>query len=141
MNSLVSNAYGLIVLRLGLVALFLWFGVSQLLNPNDWLAWLPQWTSTVAPFNTLSPLDIVRLNGGFEVVFGLLLLLGLWTRWVALILSLHLFFIAYEVGYNDIGVRDFALGVCTLALAIFGPDKFSLSRSLPQKPLPRPPLF
>lgn len=68
------------------------------------------------------------LNGGFETVLGLALAIGFWTRLVAFLLSLHLFFIAYEIGYNDIGVRDSALAISTLALSLFGPDKYTLDR-------------
>jgi len=71
---------------------------------------------------------IVLLNGGFEVVGGMLLLLGLYVRWIALLLALHLFAIAYEVGYNDIGVRDFCLGVSTLSLSLFNGDSWTLQR-------------
>ena len=142
MNSLVTNAYGLIVLRLALVALFLWFGINQVLAPQEWVSWLPQWTSVTVPFSQLTPEQIVQLNGGFETILGGLLLLGLWTRWVALLLALHLYVIAYEVGYNDIGVRDLALATCTLSLSIFGSDTWSLRRSLPQaNPAVKPPLF
>ena len=137
MNSLFSNAVGLIIMRLGLVALFLWFGISQVLHPDQWTAWIPAWTSQLP----LTQIQIIYANGGFEILFGLLLFLGLWTRFVAALLALHLFFIAFEVGYNDIGVRDFALGMCTLAMAIFGPDKYSLSRKMPQAVPPPKPLF
>lgn len=112
-----------VVLRFGLVALFLWFGISQVLSPDSWTAWVPAWGNS---FLGLGATKIVLINGWFEVVCGSLLVLGWKTRWVALALSLHLFAIAYEVGYNDIGVRDFALAVSTLALSLFGPDRYSL---------------
>jgi|SRR3989338_146476 len=119
-----------IVLRLGLAALFLWFGVSQVLSPESWMAWVPEWTNDVLG---VSVPHIVLMNGTFEVVGGVLLALGLWTRWVALALSLHLFFIAFEVGYNDIGVRDFTLAVSTLAVSFFGPDTCSLDNKIARK--------
>lgn len=110
------------LLRFALVVLFLWFGLSQVTSPGDWIAWVPEWATVFG----LSATVIVLLNGVFEVVLGVFLAAGFYTRVVALLLSLHLLFIAYEVGYNDIGVRDFALAVCTLSLALFGPDTFSL---------------
>jgi uncharacterized membrane protein YphA (DoxX/SURF4 family) len=73
---------------------------------------------------------IVLLNGGFEVVFGLLLAAGFFTRIVALILALHVFALAYEIGYNDIGVRDFVLGIATLSLCFFGPDQYTIDKRL-----------
>lgn len=122
MANLVSG-YAPVVLRFGLVFLFLWFGLSQVISPASWTAWVPEWTSSILG---LSATKVVFLNGWFETVGGILLAVGLWTRWVALALSLHLFFIAYEVGYNDIGVRDFALAVTGIALSLFGPDRYTL---------------
>ena len=116
------------VLRFGLVFLFLWFGISQILNPNSWTAWVPEWGTSVLG---LDAVKVVLINGWFETVGGIFLAIGFWTRWIALVLSLHHLFIAYEVGYNDIGVRDFTLAASSLALSFFGPDKYTLdSRSV-----------
>ncbi|KKW05345.1 MAG: hypothetical protein UY39_C0064G0002 [Candidatus Kaiserbacteria bacterium GW2011_GWC2_49_12] len=123
MNKLKADAFAPTFLRLGLAVLFLWFGLSQVTNPSDWIAWVPEWPTIITG---LSASTIVLLNGAFETVLGTLLVLGFQTRWVALLLSLHLFYIAYEMGYNDIGVRDFALAIATLSLALFGPDQYTL---------------
>jgi len=121
-NSARAREYAPVLLRFGLVALFLWFGLSQLTNPGGWISWLPNWTQTLPiPGTTL-----VLLNGGFETVFGLVLAAGKWTRIVAGLLSLHLFFIAYEIGYNDIGVRDFCLAIATASTALYGGDRCTL---------------
>ena len=117
------SAFAQPVLRFGIVALFLWFGFSQLMSPGAWVSWVPQWAADLMPAQT-----IVLLNGGFETVFALALAAGFYTRIVALLLSLHLFFVAYEVGYNDIGVRDFALAVATLSLALFEPDQYTIDK-------------
>lgn len=119
--------YAPVLLRFGLVFLFLWFGISQITDPDSWTAWVPEWGNSVFG---LGAVKLVILNGWFEIAGGLLLALGLWTRPVALLLSLHLFFIAYEVGYNDIGVRDAVLAVSTLAVSFFGPDRFSLDNRI-----------
>jgi uncharacterized membrane protein YphA (DoxX/SURF4 family) len=112
-----------IVLRFGLVVLFLWFGVNQVLAPNDWISWVPTW---VPDFTHMDARTIVLLNGGFEVIFGTLLLLGIYVRWVVLLLGLHLLAIAYELGYGDIAVRDACLGICCFALSFYGNDTWSL---------------
>lgn len=121
-----SEQFALPVLRAGLVVLFLWFGLSQVTAPGDWVAWVPQWTESLGLSATL----VVLLNGMFEIVLGALLAAGFYTRIAALLLSLHLLFIAYEIGYNDIGVRDFALAVATLSLALAAPDQFTLDKRL-----------
>jgi uncharacterized membrane protein YphA (DoxX/SURF4 family) len=112
---------------LGLVALFLWFGYSQITAAGDWVAWVPGW---VPEFSRMDAMTIVLLNGWFEVVFGILLLLGVYVRWVALILGLHLLVIAYEIGYNDIGVRDFVLAIACFSLALFDGDSWTIKRWL-----------
>lgn len=122
MNSVKLETFALPLLRFGMVALFLWFGLSQITNPGAWIAWVPAWVENFG----LSPTLVVIANGLFETVFGALLAAGYYTRVAALLLALHLLFIAYEVGYNDIGVRDFALAIATLSLALFKPDQFTL---------------
>jgi uncharacterized membrane protein YphA (DoxX/SURF4 family) len=119
-----AEEFAPVVLRFGVTALFLWFGLSQITNPSGWVSWLPQWTSTLP----IAPQTFVLLNGGFETVFGILLGIGFWTRWVALLLALHLFFIAYEIGYNDIGVRDFCLAIATSSVALYSSDIYTFDR-------------
>lgn len=111
-----------VILRTGLVVLFLWFGISQITNVSDWVAWVPPWALGFG----LSDIQIVLANGWFETIGGTLLILGLWTRIAAFVLSIHLFSLAFTIGINDIGVRDFALATSTLALALFGPDTYTL---------------
>lgn len=117
------DRYGVVVLRGGLVALFLWFGLSQLTDPGSWLSWVPQWALELP---LIGGTGVVILNGIFETVLGLSLAAGFYTRATAVLLSLHLFLIAFEVGYNDIGVRDVALGLATLSLAFTAPDALTL---------------
>lgn len=108
---------GLLTLRLGLAALFLWFGFSQLLDGINWVSWVPEWA-----VNTLHlpPAMIVLANGLLEVVCGALLALGILVRPVAILLALHLAVITIEIGITPIGVRDFGLTMATIALALLG---------------------
>ena len=121
------RSFAPLVLRLGLAGLFLWFGISQIMAPAEWIAWVPTW---VPDFSGMDAQTIVLLNGGFEVVGGILLLFGLFVRWAALFLGFHLLVIAYEVGYNDIGIRDAALAVSCFSMSLFGADAWSLDRKL-----------
>lgn len=107
------------VLRLGLSAVFLWFGFSQVLDGQGWIGWVPVWATN---FSGLSPEAIVFGNGLFEVVFGLLLITGFWMRYVAGLLALHMALITLGVGFNEIGVRDFGLTAAVLALALLSSD-------------------
>lgn len=114
--NLTKHEWGVLVLRLGLAALFLWFGFSQLLDGLNWVGWVPAWAVEVLH---IPPAMIVLGNGAFEVVMGGLLAFNVFTRWAALALALHLAVITVEIGMNEIGVRDFGLTMATLALALF----------------------
>ncbi len=117
------NIYSASVLRIGIALVFLWFGWSQIHNTNEWIGFVPQW---VGDISRLSSTTIVHLNGLFEIVFGSALLLGLFTRFVAFFLTLHMIDITYIVGLNAVGVRDFGLAVAVVAVWMNGVDVWSL---------------
>ena len=110
-----NERIGLMVLRLGLAIVFLWFGFSQLLDGINWVSWVPEWAVNLLH---IPPAMIVLANGLFEVIAGALLALNIWTRWVALVLALHLLVITIEIGATAIGVRDFGLTAATFALSL-----------------------
>lgn len=109
------SAYAPLILRLGLGAVVLWFGVNQLLSPESWAIWVPAWTA----FFGLAPVTVVYLNGIFEVFFSSLLTLGFFIRPVAFLLFLHLLVIVIDIGIDPIGVRDFGLAAGFLALSLW----------------------
>jgi uncharacterized membrane protein YphA (DoxX/SURF4 family) len=115
-----THDLGLLVLRLGLAALFLWFGFSQLFDSVAWVSWVPQWAVDTLH---IPPAMIVLGNGLLEVVLGIMLALNLWVRPVALVLAAHLAVITIEIGITPIGVRDFGLTMATLALALLDAPK------------------
>jgi uncharacterized membrane protein YphA (DoxX/SURF4 family) len=118
-----------ILLRVSMAGIIIWFGVSQLTDPNSWLGFLPTWTATLP----ISQTALVYLNGWFELTFGLSLLLGFYTRFVALLLALHLLDIAYIVGYNAIGIRDLGLALATVSVFLFGSDIWSVDRAFERR--------
>lgn len=108
-----------VVLRLAMAGVVMWFGVSQLSNQNLWVGFIPDWAVSLSH---LSAVTLVRLNGVFEVVTGLLLAVGLWVRLVAAFLFGHLLSIVFDVGLNSLGVRDAGLSFALLAVALNGSD-------------------
>jgi len=117
-----------IVVRIAIVLLFLWFGFQQATEPGVWIAYLPAWIS----YLPVTGETFVRLNGSFELIGALLLALGLFTRFLALILGIHLAGIAWTVG-GGVGVRDAALSACTFSLAMSAPDSWTLDACLRKK--------
>ena len=96
--------YAPAVLRLGMVAVILWFSLQQFLHNDQYTAYVPD---LVVALSHLSAGMLVFFNAVFELVFGILLAFGWQTRIVSLLLALHLFDIMYTVGYGQIGTRDF----------------------------------
>lgn len=132
--------YASILLRIGISLVFLWFGLNQLINPLSFLGYVPSW---IYPHSAeivhehafqslhslpLTPHIIIMGNGLLEVILGLLLIIGLFTRASSLLLSLHIFGIIIGLGYNDIAVRDFGLMLACLSIFLHGPDKWCLDR-------------
>ncbi|MAF36093.1 hypothetical protein CL622_03170 [archaeon] len=110
------------LIRISMSLVILWFGINQLLFPQTWLGFLPQWISILP----IEPTTIIITNAISEIVLGLLLLLGFLTRFVALILSIHILGIAISVGYNDIGIRDAGLALATFSIFLQKPDKWTI---------------
>ena len=114
------------VLRISMSFVILWFGLTNIFNPQYLVGYLPK----IAYSLPIEPLTLLLINGIFEVIFGLLLLVGLFTRVVSLVLFLHILIIMFGVGYNDIAVRDFGLALATFVIFLNGPDKFCLDKKL-----------
>lgn len=119
MHTTTFSSYAPVVLRLGLVAVYAWFGISQILHPAMWAGMVPGWAGNLSG---LSPLTIVLLNGWFEVCAAILLGIGVYVRPIAILLFVHLFVITSHLGIGPIGVRDFGLSFATLAVGLFGED-------------------
>ncbi|MEY2664736.1 MAG: DoxX [Candidatus Parcubacteria bacterium] len=115
------------VLRIGVALVFLWFGTQQLTNTDQWLRLIPQF---IVDFSGLSAATIVHISGVFEIIFGIALLIGFYTRTAALLLALHIIDITFIVGYGPTGVRDFGISIATIAVFLYGADYFTVDRKL-----------
>ncbi len=130
MNESRRITFGFALLRIGLAFVFLWFGFSQLRDPLSWTGYLPEFLQE----GTISTLHMVLLNGWFEVLASILLIIGVFTRPLALLLSLHLFGIALSIGVSSaVGVRDVGLAIATLVVMILGPGNYSLEYLLEKR--------
>lgn len=113
------SSFAPLALRLGLAAVFMWFGVSEIMNPAQWTGFIPNWAVS---FLGMSAATLVVANGIFEILAAVLLVLNILSRWVAFLLLIHLFVIICEVGLGPIGMRDFGLMIMALALALISED-------------------
>ena len=125
----INKNYSALILRVGLVIVYLWFGISQLTDPQRFVGWLPNEASLIPT----DPINLILLNGIFEIILSLGILFGIYIKYASLLLSLHLFAIAYTIGLNETGIRDLGLAFATLALGFSEPDKYTLDKKLENK--------
>jgi len=103
----------------------LWFSIQQFLHNSVWTAYIPD---SIVSLTHMSAPTLVLLNAIFELVFGLALMFGWYTRLASLLLALHLFDIMWVVGYGEIGVRDLGLAIGTFVVFMNGPDIFCINQ-------------
>lgn len=115
--------------RIGMSIVFLWFGVNQLIHPEFFIVWLP----AEVQYIPIKPETFVFLNGGFEVIFGVQLFLGVFTRISSLLLGLHLAGITYTIGLSEVGIRDFGLTLATLTIFLTPIDRLTIDYLLKKK--------
>lgn len=111
-----------VVLRVSLALVFLYFGFSQIYSLDKWVSFVPEF----AILSGMTANNIVMINGVLELILGSFLIIGLYVRFSALILSLHLFGIAISIGFTPLGVRDFGLAFATFVVYLFGPDNYTI---------------
>jgi uncharacterized membrane protein YphA (DoxX/SURF4 family) len=118
--------YAPLTVRYGISIVFILFGISQIRDPISWTGYLP---SLISSF-PISPENFIVINGISEIVLGILLAIGLFTRTVSALLSLHLAGIIISLGYNEIAIRDFGLLMGTLSIFLNGKDDWCLDNKL-----------
>jgi uncharacterized membrane protein YphA (DoxX/SURF4 family) len=117
------------ILRIALSLVFLYFGYQQITNPDAWTNFIP----SAILFFGISAKTLVLTNAFLELGFGTLLLIGLYTRVASFILAMHLFGIAFSIGFNPLGMRDFGLAFATLVIFFNGIDWLCIDKKLEKK--------
>ena len=121
--------YAPFILRLALSFVLLWFAYNQLTHTSMWIRLLPGWTNMFG----LRPETLIHMNAWFEIIVGLALLVGFYTRLAGLLISLHIFHIAYVLGYGAVAVRDIGLALAALSIACAETGGFSVDMYLANK--------
>ena len=114
------------ILRYGLGVTILWFGINQLISPNEWVGYLPGWAFAQSLISTTI---LVYINGLFETITGLMLITNQYTKIVSILLSLHMILIIFHLGYNDLAVRDFGILVGLIALSTISNNNSILNKN------------
>jgi uncharacterized membrane protein YphA (DoxX/SURF4 family) len=116
-----KRAAGLLLLRIGLGGVFLWFGIDKFFHGSAWQHYIPGWFPMLIPAPTF-----IFLLGVVETIVGAFVLFGLFTRIAAVVAALMLIPIIISLGYNEIGVRDFGLLFLALGVSVLGSGDYSL---------------
>jgi uncharacterized membrane protein YphA (DoxX/SURF4 family) len=130
MNSITKKEAAPIVIRIAMSLVFLWFSWQQFSDATAWVGLIPAWLTNLTG---MAATTIVKLNATFELIFGLALLAGYFTRTVAILLALHLLTIVIDLGYNGIAVRDVGLMFAMVSVFLYGADRWSLDARLASK--------
>ncbi len=117
--------YGITVIRLGLSGVLVWFGMSQLMDAANWVGYVPEFIPALLGIPAVT---LVIANGALEIACGILLFLGVFTRAVALVMGLHLVFIAASLGNTAVAVRDWGLAAAFMGLVLTGAGAWSVDR-------------
>lgn len=117
-----STRYSYLFLRLGLAIVFLWFGADKIVHPQYWLdAWVPSWLSNAGNRFGISGIQLVYVNGVFEILVGLSLVSTVFIKFFSLLAIVFLIAIIMVNGFNEVIVRDIGLIGGFLAL-VFWPN-------------------
>ena len=116
-----NEKYGPLILRLGLAFVFIWFGINQLISPEGFFGYVPNFLSNQINL-------IILLNGIFDTIIGLALLIGFKVRIITLIKSVQLTAIIITLGYNDVAIRDIGILFAGISLFFLGPDEWTLDK-------------
>jgi len=111
-----KNSY--LALKLGLAAVFIWFGIDKFIHPNYWInAWLPGGFIDFIERFGLDSTRFIYINGVFEILVGLSFILGVFTKIFSFLGIVFLVVIIITIGLNEIIIRD--IGLIGGLLAIF----------------------
>jgi len=119
MNNNLSK-YAPIVLRVGLGIVFILIAADQFMNPVSWSSYFPAFMGSNA----------VYFNATFDIILGLWLVIGLFSRVSGTLAALHLLGVIVVLGYNSVTVRDFGLFCAALSVALHGADAWCIGKQI-----------
>jgi uncharacterized membrane protein YphA (DoxX/SURF4 family) len=121
-----SIRYSQLALRIGLAAVFVWFGVDKLMHPQYWLdAWMPQHVQAFVIRLSVTPRDALNLLGIAEVLIALSLVTGFFIRWFAACAIVFLLAVSVTHGFSEVLIRDVGLIGALVALILWPERAYS----------------
>ena len=106
-----------LVLRLGLIAVFLYAAVASFVTPIDWIGYLPQTKMVPAPL-------LLKIFSAYELLLALWLLSGKYLRYAGALSALTMLgIIVADAKLFAITFRDVAIATGAVALALLSDEK------------------
>jgi uncharacterized membrane protein YphA (DoxX/SURF4 family) len=107
---------GIYILRFGLAIVFLYFGISQILDQSRWIYLIPDRFFMFYIHEVLKS-KLVFVNGIFDTIIALSLISGFFINIFSLLGFVHLLSITvFSLGFEPSGIRDLGLAFAMLSL-------------------------
>lgn len=105
-----SRQFSFIILRFGLAAVFIWFGIDKINHPDYWLnAWLPSWLAVFLTGTQITVHQFIYSLGFFEILAGFCLLTGILLRPISFVATFFLIVSSLAADFNEITVKNLGL--------------------------------
>ncbi|MDP2650647.1 MAG: hypothetical protein Q8P04_00950 [bacterium] len=98
-------------LRLAVAFPMIWAGVHQMMNPTDWIGFVPPWLGSF-----IAPEAFLTIHSVFNIVIGIGLLIGFWRILFSAAAVASLASIVIFYGVDDITFRDAGLTIVAFVL-------------------------
>jgi len=99
-------------LRFSLGAIFLYFGIQAILDPNTAMSYIPAYAEAIFANSTF-----ILIWGIVEVLVGIALIVGVYVKYTSLIAAALLVPIIISVGLNEVAYRDVVILLAAVHLA------------------------
>lgn len=100
-----------LLLRLAVAFPMIWAGVHQMMNPTDWIGFVPPWLGSF-----IAPEAFLTIHSVFNIVIGIGLLIGFWRVLFSATAAASLASIVIFYGVDDVTFRDVGLAIVAIVL-------------------------
>lgn len=100
-----------LLLRVAVAFPMLWAGVRQIMNPTDWIGFVPPWLGSF-----IDPGVFLTVHSVFNIVVGIGLFVGLWRVLFSAAAIASLAGIVIFYGVDDVTFRDVGLAIVAFVL-------------------------
>ncbi len=121
-----SLQYSQLSIRIGIAAVFLYFGIEKFVEPAVWgAAWIPVWLQDATSSIGMSIVNVMILIGMFEVLVAASMLTGFFLRLFAGLAAVFILLIFVMHGINDVLIRDVSILAGLVALLLWPERHYS----------------